>query len=158
MVLLLGCPYQVQVKYYSREDSSFRITEIEYFTWTTTTTPVDSYDPSRGPYKLYESYYETYTIQTGTFDRRDWYLSSSGHAIWYQDGKWRVGTEENKGTTRGVFDTNDDRKCPNLIPKYKDKSVYKYEGTIKYATGFDWKYYVPSIGEWVDAGYGMYIE
>ena len=139
MVLLLGCPYQVQVKYYSREDSSFRITEIEYFTWTTTTTPVDSYDPSRGPYKLYESYYETYTIQTGTFDRRDWYLSSSGHAIWYKDGTWRVGTKGDKGTTRGVFYTNDDDKCPHQ-------------------PGFKWKYYVKSINDWVDAGYGMYIE
>merc|ERR1711953_1452155 len=49
-----GCPYHVEIEYGG------------------------SSKPDSGPYKLYKKYYGTYTIQTGTFDGKDWYLSSNG--------------------------------------------------------------------------------
>jgi len=128
-----GCPYQVEVKY----STATATAGVSGFGFSVSVTG-DDYDPNRGPYKLLREYYETYTIQSGTFDGRDWYLSSSGHAIWYKGGRWRVGTEGSKGTTGGVFYTKEDDKCPHQ-------------------TGFDWKYYVPAINEWVDADSGMYI-
>ena len=136
MDLLLGCPYQVKVQYFGQEKSVLASLHASLSPFVPFVS--GAYDPSGGPYKLLREYYETYTIQSGTFGGRDWYLSSSGNAIWYKDGTWRVGTKGDKGTTRGVFYTNDDDKCPHQ-------------------PGFKWKYYVKSINDWVDAGYGMSI-
>jgi len=101
--------------------------------------PSSSEEPDSGPYKALKKYYGTYTIQTGTFGGRDWYLSSNGrYAIWYKDGRWRVGSEGNKGSRSCVFYNTDDDKCPHQ-------------------PGFNWKYYVSAINEWIDADYGMSI-
>ena len=115
----IGCAYQVEVM--SELQSS------------------DYLDPDNEPYKLRKKSYGTYTIQAGTFDGRDWYLSSNGrYAIWYWKGLWRVGTEGNKGSTKCFFYTESDDKCP-------------------YEPMYDWKYWVSSINEWVDADWDISI-
>merc|ERR1712047_173500 len=132
-----GCPYQVEIKYGG------------------------SSKPDSGPYKLYKKYYGTYTIQTGTFDGKDWYLSSNGrYAIWYNDGRWRVGTVGNKGSNKGVFYSLTPSAIASAIASVSGFGLY-----VSASSSFEcpwnafsyWKYYVPGINQWVDAGNGMYI-
>merc|ERR1711953_1042604 len=125
-----GCPYVVKVEYSSEREFGFSASAK---------LPSSSEEPDSGPYKLLKKYYGTYTIQNGHIAGRDWYLSSNGrYAIWYKDGRWRVGTEGNKGSRSCVFYNTDDDKCPHQ-------------------PGFNWKYYVSAINEWIDADYGMSI-
>merc|ERR1711953_1448484 len=145
-----GCPYVVKVEYSSEREFGFSASATvgaSAFGFTASATagsssaklPSSSEDPDSGPYKLLKKYYGTYTIQNGHIAGRDWYLSSNGrYAIWYKDGRWRVGPEGNKGTRSCVFYNTDDDKCPHQ-------------------PGFNWEYYVSAINEWIDADYGMSI-
>ena len=96
-------------------------------------------DKNMGPYKLFRQYYGTYTIQAGTISGHNWYLKG-GQAIWYNGtkGQWIVGHTGDKGTSTGVFYTNDYHYCPN-------------------GPGYTWKYFVRAIESWVDAGQSMSI-
>merc|ERR1711953_446837 len=145
-----GCPYVVKVEYSAEPEFGFSASATvgaSAFGFTASATagsssaklPSSSEEPDSGPYKLLKKYYGTYTIQNGHIAGRDWYLSSNGrYAIWYKDGRWRVGTEGNKGPRSCVFYNTDDDKCPHQ-------------------PGFNWKYYVSAINEWIDADYGMSI-
>merc|ERR1712183_1209488 len=53
-------------------------------------------------------------------------------------GQWIVGYAEEKGTSTGVFFTDNDAKCPHQ-------------------TGYTWKYFVRAIESWIDAGKSMSI-
>ena len=90
MIILVGCPYQVQV---SRAVGT---------------------DDTKGPYKLLRTSYGNYKIQPGTISGRDWYKKDY-HAIWYhgRKGQWIVGDVENKGSDKGFFYTDDDDDCPH---------------------------------------------
>merc|ERR1711953_908660 len=145
-----GCPYVVKVEYSSEREFGFSASATvgaSAFGFTASATagsssaklPSSSEEPDSGPYKLLKKYYGTYTTQNGHIAGRDWYLSSNGrYAIWYKDGRWRVGPEGNKGTRSCVFYNTDDDKCPHQ-------------------PAFNWKYYVSAINEWIDADYGMSI-
>jgi len=118
--------------------------------------------PDSGPYKLYKKYYGTYTIQTGTFAGKDWYLSSNGrYAIWYNDGRWRVGTVGNKGSNKGVFYSVNAGVSASLGAFGFTASAGPFGLSLSpecpFYPFFKWKYYVPGINQWVDAGYGMHI-
>merc|ERR1711953_1269468 len=127
-----GCPYVVKVEYSAEPEFGFSASAPRKL-------PSSSEEPDSGPYKILKKYYGTYTIQNGHIAGRDWYLSSNGrYAIWYKDGRWRVGSEGNKGSRSCVFYNTDDDKCPHQ-------------------PGFNWKYYVSAINEWIDADYGMSI-
>merc|ERR1711953_557846 len=134
-----GCPYQVEIKCGG------------------------SSKPDSGPYKLYKKYYGTYTIQTGTFDGKDWYLSSNGrYAIWYNDGRWRVGTVGNKGSNKGVFYSVNAGVSASARAFGFTASAGPFGLSLSPECPFypflNWKYYVPGINQWVDAGYdGMHI-
>ena len=126
MFILLGCPDHVELKVSDNGRLFGYSADI-----------VSSFPEVSKSYRLYDEYFETYTIQPETFAGRDWYLSDSGHAIWYHDGKWRVGKEENKGTSTSVFYTDDDDECPHQ-PK---------------SWGFRWKYYDGEEDKWWSDGH-----
>merc|ERR1712183_813359 len=94
-------------------------------------------DDTKGPYKLLKKLYGTYTIQLGTVNGRDWYKKDgTQYAIWYSGSRWIVGTEDGLGSSGAIIYTDDDDKCPHQ-------------------PGYTWKYYVPAIGNFVDAGKSM---
>jgi len=98
---------------------------------------------NKGPYKLLENYYGTYTIQNGLIGGKNWFAGSgsrSDKAIWYYEaqGRWIVGLKNNVYTGTGWFSSLDDDDCPDTIY-------------------YTWKYYVPAIDDWVDAGKSMAI-
>ena len=77
----------------------------------------------------------TYTIQPGTINGRDWYLSSNGRAaIWWgvdrtwTDGSWKwfVGKEYNKGTAKADIKGGPEDYCPISATKSGGYFFVKY--------------------------------
>ena len=86
MIILAGCPYQVEVK---------------------------GEDHTKGPYKNHRSSFGTYTFQNGEIHGRDWYKKGD-HVISYCGKNWNVAQGlENLGKCQGGLNTSDDDFCPH---------------------------------------------
>jgi len=86
--------------------------------------------------------FQKYEKTRGEIDGKDWWLSrDEEYAIWYTDGKWRIGHTNRVGSTTRNADTTDDDKCVE-------------------DTGLTWKFFNGDEDHWYDAddGLGVYCE
>ena len=84
-----------------------------------------------------------YTKANGLSSGMPYWTSSDGtYALWFTNGKWRIGTESNLGTTTQSLYSTNTPLCPESIGsnwKYLDDEfldakgnakMYKYEGMV----------------------------
>ena len=85
-----------------------------------------------------------YTKANGLSSGMPYWTSSDGtYALWFTNGKWRIGTESNLGTTTQSLYSTNTPLCPESIGsnwKYLDDGgwldaqgnakMYKYEGMV----------------------------
>lgn len=90
-----------------------------------------------GAYDGQSDRFTSYTKQRGDINDKPQYLSDNGEeAIWYQGGKWRVGSIESKGSSWAGMTTKSTDDCPN-------------------EPAFNWRYF--DDDEWHDADQGFSI-
>ena len=118
-------------------------------------------ESTSGPGRLYSLFAGTYTIQPGTINGRRWYkqegsgigfgfvvsaFGSSFGRIWYDGGRWSVGSSwstetecRSSGDYDCIFYSYEEDECPN------------------WTNSNSWKYYVRSARSWYDTGRSMEI-